>query len=226
MAKQRGGGRWDGGRLLSLTFDSHLAPSAAKKFSVHTALCIAIETFLLITTETSFPAPDKESSLPVETALHQPFPKPTSFFRSQPTSSSPPFFSFFTPPLFISTFPTFSSPLAQLPFYRSFFFISPFLFFTPFFPSFFFALFGWGYFIQFNSTSVGFKDLFLETPTTPTVMQTRTCRYMCYLSKVASGSYVLLRLQYVSRAPSLSVPRLQQPMSSYGSNCVPLSSSS
>lgn len=226
MAKQRGGGRWDGGRLLSLTFDSHLAPSAAKKFSVHTALCIAIETFLLITTETSFPAPDKESSLPVETALHQPFPKPTSFFRSQPTSSSPPFFSFFTPPLFISTFPTFSSPLAQLPFYRSFFFISPFLFLLHFFLLFFFALFGWGYFIQFNSTSVGFKDLFLETPTTPTVMQTTTCRYMCYLSKVASGSYVLLRLQYVSRAPSLSVPRLQQPMSSYGSNCVPLSSSS
>lgn len=140
MAKQRGGGRWDGGRLLSLTFDSHLAPSAAKKFSVHTALCIAIETFLLITTETSFPAPDKESSLPVETALHQPFPKPTSFFRSQPTSSSPPFFSFFTPPLFISTFSTFSSPLAQLPFYRSFFFISPFLFLLHFFLLFFCTL--------------------------------------------------------------------------------------
>lgn len=224
MAKQRGGGRWDGGRLLSLTFDSHLAPSAAKKFSVHTALCIAIETFLLITTETSFPAPDKESSLPVETALHQPFPKPTSFFRSQPTSSSPPFFSFFTPPLFISTFSTFSSPLAQLPFYRSLHFSSSLLFFYSISP--FFALFGWGYFIQFKSTSVGFKDLFLETPTTPTVMQTRTCRYMCYLSKVASGSYVLLGLQYVPRAPSLSVPRLQQPMSSYRSNCVPLSSSS
>lgn len=135
-----------------MTFDSHLAPSAAKKFSVHTALCIAIETFLLITTETSFPAPDKESSLPVETALHQPFPKPTSF-RSQPTSSSPPFFSFFTPPLFISTFPTFSSPLAQLPFYRSFFFISPFLFFTPFFPSFFF-LHSLVEAILFNSTQL------------------------------------------------------------------------
>lgn len=123
-----------------MTFDSHLAPSAAKKSSVHTALCIAIETFLLITTETSFPAPDKESSLPVETALHQPFPKPTSFFRSQPTSSSPPFFSFFTPPLFISTFSTFSSPLAQLPFYRSFFFISPFLFLLHFFLLFFCTL--------------------------------------------------------------------------------------
>lgn len=133
-----------------MTFDSHLAPSAAKKFSVHTALCIAIETFLLITTETSFPAPDKESSLPVETALHQPFPKPTSFFRSQPTSSSPPFFSFFTPPLFISTFSTFSSPLAQLPFYRSLHFSSSLLFFysiSPFFCTLWLRLF---YSIQLN----------------------------------------------------------------------------
>lgn len=58
--------RW---RRSSLKFYSHLAPSTPSKFAVHTALCIAIETFLLMTTETSFPTLDKESPLPSETAL-------------------------------------------------------------------------------------------------------------------------------------------------------------
>lgn len=67
--KAEGWQRWEmRWRRISLKFYSHLAPSTPNKFSVHTALCIAIETFLLITTETSFPTPDKESSLPVETA--------------------------------------------------------------------------------------------------------------------------------------------------------------
>lgn len=52
-----------------MKFYSHLAPSTPSKFAVHTALCIAIETFLLMTTETSFPTLDKESPLPSETAL-------------------------------------------------------------------------------------------------------------------------------------------------------------
>lgn len=52
-----------------MKFYSHLAPSTPSKFAVHTALCIAIETFLLMTTETSFPTLDKESPLPSETAF-------------------------------------------------------------------------------------------------------------------------------------------------------------
>lgn len=52
-----------------MKFYSHLAPSTPSNFAVHTALCIAIETLLLMTTETSFPTLDKESPLPSETAL-------------------------------------------------------------------------------------------------------------------------------------------------------------
>lgn len=71
-----------------------------------------------------------------------------STYQQQPS-----LFSFFTPPLFISTFPTFSSPLAQLPFYRSFFFISPFLFLLHFFLLFFF-LHSLVEAILFNSTQL------------------------------------------------------------------------
>lgn len=87
--------RWR--RLLSLKFNSHLASphlSLPKNFSVHTALCIAIVTFLLITTETSFPAPDKETSLPVESAYNSHF----FFFKSPPPSSTG--WTYGQPPLF------------------------------------------------------------------------------------------------------------------------------
>ncbi|KAF3690013.1 hypothetical protein EXN66_Car005685 [Channa argus] len=93
---------------FSLKFYSHLAPSTPNKFSVHTALCIAIETSLLITTETSFPAPDKESSLPVRPPALA-ISKPHLFLQAVPTSRSK---VVFTPPLLISTFPTFLLPVA------------------------------------------------------------------------------------------------------------------
>lgn len=97
--------RW---RRISLKFYSHLAPSTPNKFSVHTAPCIAIETFLLITTETSFPTPDKESSLPVETARISHFqgPPPCAGCTYQHTPPPP-------PSLHISTFSTFPPPLAR-----------------------------------------------------------------------------------------------------------------
>lgn len=108
--------RWR--RLLSLKFYSHLAPSTPNKFSVHTALRIAIETFLLITTETSFPTPDKESSLPVETArishFQGPPPSAGCTYRQQHPSSPYKhiFHLFFS---FCSTAPLFSNaPFANL----------------------------------------------------------------------------------------------------------------
>lgn len=86
--------RW---RRSSLKFYSHSAPSTASKFSVHTALCIAIETFLLMTTETSFPTADKESLLPAETAHISLFPRPTSFFRLYSAAAAPHFPPFSSP---------------------------------------------------------------------------------------------------------------------------------
>lgn len=70
--------RW---RRISLKFYSHLAPSSPNNFSVHTALRIAIETFLLITTETSFPSPWQRVLIACRDRPHQPFSRPTSFCR-------------------------------------------------------------------------------------------------------------------------------------------------